>query len=74
MQESHVFWKLIIARRQHSFEHSLDNYFMDKKDKNWLFFKKSEQYQSWKLLRPGLFVLNRFRHEQVSRLPELVDD
>jgi hypothetical protein len=57
-------------------EQSLDNYFMNKKDKNWLFFKKGEQFQTWKMLRPGSLVLNRFRNEQVPRLPEseLVDN
>lgn len=55
-------------------EQSLDDYFMNKKDKNWLFFKKSEQYRPWKILRPGSVVLNRFRNEQLPRLPELVND
>ncbi|CAF2126477.1 unnamed protein product [Rotaria magnacalcarata] len=55
-------------------EHSLDDYFKTKKDKNWFFYMKSEQYQTWKLLGPGSVVINRFRNEQVPRLPELIDD
>jgi hypothetical protein len=55
-------------------EQSLNDYFMNKKDKNWLFFKKSEQYRTWRLLRPGSVVLNRLRDEQVPRLPELDDN
>ncbi|CAF4024722.1 unnamed protein product [Rotaria magnacalcarata] len=55
-------------------EHSLDDYFKTKKDKNWFFYMKSEQYQTWKLLCPGSVVINRFRNEQVPRLPELIDD
>ncbi|CAF5032086.1 unnamed protein product, partial [Rotaria sp. Silwood1] len=35
---------------------------------------KSGQYQPWRLLSPGSLVLNRFRSEQVPRLPELIDD
>ncbi|CAF1189379.1 unnamed protein product, partial [Rotaria sordida] len=37
-------------------------------------FEKSEQYQPWKLLSLGSLILNRFRSEQVPRLPELNDD
>ncbi|CAF3936760.1 unnamed protein product [Rotaria sp. Silwood1] len=55
-------------------EQSIDDYFINKKDKTWLFYRKSEQYQPWKLLSPGSLVLNRFRSEQVPRLPELNDD
>ncbi|CAF1172828.1 unnamed protein product [Didymodactylos carnosus] len=55
-------------------KHSLDDYFSSKKDKHWLFYKKSEQYQTWKLISPGSVVLNRFRKEQVPRLPEIIDD
>lgn len=68
-------WNALLLHLADSFiKHSLDDYFMNNKDKNWLFFKKSEQYQSWKLLRPGSFVLNRFQNEKESRSPELVDD
>ncbi|CAF1328449.1 unnamed protein product [Rotaria sordida] len=55
-------------------EQSIDDYSINKKDKTWLFYRKSEQYQPWKLLSPGSLVLNRFRSEQVPRLPELNDD
>ncbi|CAF4250048.1 unnamed protein product, partial [Rotaria sordida] len=55
-------------------EQSIDDYFINKKDKTWLFYRKSEQYQPWKLLSPVSLVLNRFRSEQVPRLPELNDD
>ncbi|CAF4054019.1 unnamed protein product, partial [Rotaria sordida] len=46
-------------------EQSIDDYFINKKDKTWLFYRKSEQYQPWRLLSPGSLVLNRFRSEQV---------
>ncbi len=49
---------------------SLDDYFSHKKDRQWLFFKKSEQYQVWKLVSPGSVVLNRLRKVQVGRLHE----
>lgn len=52
---------------------SLDDYFINKKDRTWLFFRKSEQYQTWKLLHPGSIVLNRFRSKQLPRLPNSVD-
>jgi hypothetical protein len=55
-------------------QHSLDDYFSHKKEKNWLFYKKSEQYQTWKLISPGSIVLNRLRKEQVPRLPESTHD
>ena len=55
-------------------EQSIDDYFINKKDKTSLFYTKSEQYQSWKLLSPGSLVLHRFRSEQVPRLLELIDD
>ncbi|CAF3669590.1 unnamed protein product [Rotaria sp. Silwood1] len=55
-------------------EQSIDDYFINKKDKTWLFYRKSEQYQPWRLLSPGSLVLNRLRSEQVPRLPELIDD
>jgi hypothetical protein len=55
-------------------EQSLNGYFMNKKDKNWLFYKKTEQYRPWRILRPGSVVFNRLRNERVPRLPELVDD
>jgi hypothetical protein len=45
-----------------------------RRKKNWLFYKKSEQYQTWKLISPGSIVLNRLRKKQVSRLPESIDD
>jgi hypothetical protein len=49
---------------------SLNDYFSNKKDRQWLFYKKSEQYQVWKLVSPGSVVLNRLRKLQVPRLPE----
>ena len=49
---------------------SLNNYFSNKKDRQWLFYKKSEQYQAWKLVSPGSVVLNRLRKVQIGRLPE----
>ncbi|CAF1289977.1 unnamed protein product [Rotaria sordida] len=55
-------------------EQSIDDYFINKKNKTWLFYRKSEQYQPWRLLSPSSLVLNRFRSEQVPRLPELIDD
>jgi hypothetical protein len=33
------------------------------------FTKKSEQYQTWKLISPGSIVLNRLRKKQIPRLP-----
>ncbi|CAF2790557.1 unnamed protein product [Rotaria sp. Silwood2] len=38
---------------------SLNDYFSHTKNKQWLFYKKSEQYQVWKLVSPGSVVLNR---------------
>jgi len=55
-------------------KHSLDDYFSSQKEKNWLFYKKSEQYQTWKLISPGSIVLNRLRKKQIPRLPESIDD
>ncbi|CAF3994088.1 unnamed protein product [Rotaria sp. Silwood1] len=55
-------------------EQSIDDYFINKKDKTWLFYMKNEQYQPWRLLSPGSLVLNRFQSEQVPKLPELIDD
>ncbi|CAF4879870.1 unnamed protein product [Rotaria sp. Silwood2] len=55
-------------------KHSLDDYFNSKKEKNWLFYKKSEQYQTWKLISSGSVVLNCLRKKQVPRLPELIED
>ncbi|CAF3767738.1 unnamed protein product [Rotaria sp. Silwood1] len=55
-------------------KHSLDHYFSSKKEKNWLFYKKSEQYQTWKLLSPGSVVLNHLRKKQVPKLPESIDN
>ncbi|CAF3154460.1 unnamed protein product, partial [Rotaria sp. Silwood2] len=55
-------------------KNSLDDNFSSKKKKNWLFYKKSKQYQTWKLISPGSVVLNCLRKNQVSRLPELIDD
>lgn len=54
---------------------SLNDYFNHTKDKDrqWLFYKKSEQYQVWKLVCPGSVVLNRLRKLQTERLPELND-
>jgi len=49
---------------------SLNDYFSCMKDRQWLFYKKSEQYQVWKLVPPGLVVLNRLRKVQEGRLPE----
>jgi hypothetical protein len=49
---------------------SLNEYFSHTKDRQWLFYKKSEQYQVWKLVSPGSVVLNRLRKVQVRRLPE----
>jgi hypothetical protein len=48
---------------------SLDRYFSQMKDKQWLFFKKGEQYQIWKLVSPGSVVLNHLRKEPVERVP-----
>ena len=47
---------------------SLDDYFIHTKDKHW--FLKSKQYQVWKIVSPGSFVLNRLRNVQVGRLSE----
>ncbi len=55
-------------------KHSLDDYFGSQKEKNWLFYKKSEQYQTWKLISPDSNVLNRLRKKQIPRLPESIDD
>ena len=55
-------------------EHPLDDYFRTKKDKNWLFYEKYEQYQTWKFRSPGSLILNRFLNEQVPRLLDLIDD
>jgi len=49
---------------------SLNEYFSHTKDKQWLFFKKSETYQVWKLVFPGSVVLNRLRKVKIGRLPE----
>ncbi|CAF1118956.1 unnamed protein product [Rotaria sp. Silwood1] len=49
---------------------SLDNYFSTMKDKNWLFYKNSEQYQAWKLVSSGSISLNRLRKVHITRLPE----
>jgi hypothetical protein len=49
---------------------SLDDYFSHRKDKDWLFFKKSEKHKVWKLVSPGSVVRNRLRKVQVGRLPE----
>ena len=53
---------------------SLDDYFNSKKAKNWLFYKKSEQNQTWKLLSPDSVVLNHLRKKQLPRLPESIDN
>ncbi|CAF2955074.1 unnamed protein product [Rotaria sp. Silwood2] len=55
-------------------KHSLNDNFSSQKEKNWLFSKKSDQYQIWKLISPDSIVLNRLRKKQVPRLPELIDD
>ena len=69
-----VHWNTPSLHLDDSFdEHSLDDYFRIK-DKNRLFNKKCEQYQTWKLLSYDLLVLNRFCNEQIPRLPELIDD
>jgi hypothetical protein len=52
---------------------SLNDYFSRMKDRQWLFYKKSEKYQVWKLVSPGSVVLNRLRKVQVGRLPEPCD-
>ena len=52
---------------------SLDNYFIQLKDKSWTFFKKSGHYQLFKLVSPGSVVLNRLRKEQVERIPMLYE-
>ncbi len=42
----------------------LNNYSFQLKDKRWIFFKKKQQYRLFKLVSPGLVVLNRLRKEQ----------
>ncbi|CAF4269883.1 unnamed protein product, partial [Rotaria magnacalcarata] len=53
---------------------SLKDYFSHTKEKQWLFYRKCEQYQVWKLVSPGSVVLNRLRKVQVGRLPEPNDN
>ncbi|CAF1506452.1 unnamed protein product, partial [Didymodactylos carnosus] len=50
-------------------EESLDLYFNRLQDKHWLFFKKTEMYRVWSLVRPGSVVLHRLRQQQTVRLP-----
>ncbi|CAF5065028.1 unnamed protein product [Rotaria sp. Silwood1] len=38
--------------------------------KQWLFYKKSEQYQVWKFVSPGSVVLNRLRKVKLARSRE----
>ena len=52
---------------------SLNDYFSQTKEKQWLFYKNSEQYQVWKLVSPDSAVLNHLRKIQVERLPEQSD-
>jgi len=52
---------------------SLNDYFNHMKDKQWLFYKKGEKHQVWKLISSGSTVLNRLRKVQISRLPEPCD-
>ena len=52
---------------------SLDNYFIQLKDKNWTFFKKTDHYRLFKLVSPGSIVLNRLRKEQIERIPMLYE-
>jgi hypothetical protein len=52
---------------------SLNTYFCQLKDKNWIFFKKAEHYRLFNLVSPGSVVLNRFRKEQVDRIPMLYE-
>ena len=52
---------------------SLNDYFSQTKEKQWLFYKKSKQYQVWKLVSPDSAVLNHLRKIQVERLPEQSD-
>ncbi len=40
-------------------KHSLDDHFSNKKDKHWLFYKKSEQYQTWKITLQNYQLLPR---------------
>jgi hypothetical protein len=48
---------------------SLNTYFYQLKDKNWIFFKKTVHYRLFNLVSPGSVVLNRFRKEKVERIP-----
>jgi hypothetical protein len=57
---------------QHSsfITNSFNDYFTHAKDRQSLFFFKSEQYQVWKFVSPGYVILNRLRKVQLGRLSE----
>ncbi|CAF0994434.1 unnamed protein product [Rotaria sp. Silwood1] len=70
-EEVTVHWNAPPLHTADSFiTNSLDCYFSTMKDKNWLFYKKSEHYQIWKLVASGSISLNRLRKAQVTRFPE----
>jgi hypothetical protein len=52
-------------------KHSLDHYFSSKNEKNWLLYKKNEQYQTWKLISPGSIVLNHLRKKTSTKITRI---
>jgi hypothetical protein len=59
-----------IHKAQQFLEQLLDAYFnqLKSKDKRWLFRKKSEQYQPWKLIKTDSLVISRLRRQEVAKL------